>query len=245
MSDEQENNKKSRGAGIIGLSCAVVVYLGFMIVASLIMTDIYIFWNWYLLIIGAVCIIGMAIVTFLLKGTIGMIVNAALFVAVLVIVFLEYWLSTTRVLVLGSVAEAGSDLGSGDAAVAAELFKISPRTVFVFAGKSTNAQPPENKTAPKMDKKVIKDAIEATLAKEKDFKNKTFSLKLDSKGAYANSADSAAVVSAVNGTKFSKRGQQYMVSFADELKYSDAFLKEKGPGMKVEDFKAKYAKKKK
>lgn len=253
MNDDENTKKTSRLIGFVALGLSFMLYAVFVLVMFFMMTDTYIFWAWWWALVIVAGIIGTAVVTFLLKGLIGLIVNVLLFLVILVCIFLQYWFRTERVLVLGSMDDAVKKFSAASAEeLSTSFFDKHPRRVIIFVGgtdgggakskppaesgeENTQEEAGEDDAAEKASisvddlKKAIKTNLEKA-GKEKD--KKIHTIELDDKLKYETGKTKNAknIVDAVSKTKYASQIKEGMIEFPKNMNFGAAF--EEGEGTK-------------
>lgn len=269
MNDDENTKKTSRLIGFVALGLSFMLYAVFVLVMFFMMTDTYIFWAWWWALVIVAGIIGTAVVTFLLKGLIGLVVNVLLFLVILVCIFLQYWFRTERVLVLGSMDDAVKKFSVASAEeFSTSFFDKHPRRILIFVGDTGEgaAKPKsstesgekgegtqeeaggedsndKDKASISVDdlKKAIKTNLEKA-SKEKD--KKIHTIELDDKLKYkpGETKNAKNVVDAVSKTKYSSQLKEGVIEYPKNMNFGAAFKEGEGTkkGITVEKLASDY-----
>lgn len=242
---EDSKNDKFLGMASGGLALGIVlIFLG---VARFLLTDFTVFWDWWW-ISGAILFAVIIFATSLfLKGKVSYGVNACLFILSLVLLFLSWWYSSTRVLVFGSGDDAEKYADSNIEKGKNDKFAMDPvfahhNTVFVFLGKR-GGQTYDKDDTPSWKKEDLEKNWTDVATKEiesakkgDDSKNKfTFTLKNDN-FQVAGKKSAKQFRDGVNAIRFTSSLKYGVIKMKTPV--GDAF--QEADGIKYEDFEKKY-----
>lgn len=243
MSSDSDSEKKSERVGMGLAFLGIIIYVVFLLVVRFIFTDSSVMWQWYWPAIGLVALIGIAVCSFLLKGTLGMCMAGVLFVLSQVMLFVSWWFMSQRVLVMGSFEEVYSDSISSEAALAGHLKKVCPRRVFVFTGKKGSELAEGEK---KVDEETFRKEIEK-IAKDSASKKVDYTKISDKDGNLSckTKKDGDAVVNVLKSVRFTGYFPEHLLQFDDGLNVTAACSEKKMSGLSADEFKKKYMDEKK
>lgn len=242
MSDGSSDSKRDKKVGIGLCITAVAVTVIFVLITRFVLMDYNIFWSWYFLAAAIVLTIMMIVFTFVLKGVIGMSLNGIFLAIVILSLFLNYYFSTTRVLVFTTYEDALGYFDTNEGNASKKMFDQNPRYVFVFLGNPEGKLDDGDNPSWKAEKLVKEfNSLVSRFKKKKELGNQSLVTIKNSNLKVENKKDADEVIKAFNNMRFSSIFQEGSCNFESPAFALAFYEKAKEQAYTADDFKKKFA----